>query len=71
VAFGMLLVVAFSAGLALVLTGIGIALVYAGRARERARVPGLVTRLVPVASAAAVLVAGVLITMRAIGQSGL
>jgi ABC-type nickel/cobalt efflux system permease component RcnA len=71
VAFGMLLVVAFSAGLALVLTGIGIALVYAGKAMERVRVPGLVTHLMPVASAAAVLIAGLLLTLRALGQAAL
>lgn len=69
--FGMVLVVAFSAGLAAVLTGIGLALVYAGRAMTRLRVPGGIARAVPVLSATAVIVAGILITLRAAGQSGL
>ena len=71
VALGLLLVVAFSAGLAAVLMGIGLALVYAGRALSRLKVSGRVARLVPVGSAAAVLVAGFLITLRAAGQTGL
>jgi nickel/cobalt exporter len=71
VGFGLLLVVAFSAGLAAVLTGIGLALVYAGRALERVRVHGALVRAVPVLSAAAVVVVGVLITLRAAGAGGL
>lgn len=74
VGFGLALVVAFSLGLAAVLTGIGIALVYAGRRLSRlSRLKGgtRVARAVPVMSAAAVIVAGLLITLRAAGQTGL
>ncbi len=67
VAFGLLLVIAFSAGLAAVLVGIGLALVLAGRAVARVRVNGALVRAVPIVSAAAVLVAGLLITLRAAG----
>ena len=70
VAFGLLLVVAFSAGLALVLTGIGLALVYAGRQFARLKVDRRLSLAVPILSAAAVLVVGVLITLRALGQTG-
>lgn len=76
--FGLALVVAFSLGLAAVLTVIGIALVYAGRRLSRLsrlkggnRVARILPRALPVMSAAAVIVAGLLITLRAAGQSGL
>ncbi len=84
VVFGLVLIVAFSVGLAAVLTGIGFALVYS-RAIA-ARVPFLRTlgdrsdragtlaawtlRLLPVGAAAAVCVAGVLITLHALAQQG-
>ncbi len=71
VAFGLGLVVAFSFGLAVVLVGIGIALVYAGRAMARVKVNRAIVQLVPVLSAAAVITVGVLITLRAMGQTGL
>jgi nickel/cobalt transporter (NicO) family protein len=71
IGFGLLLVVAFSAGLAAVLTGIGLLLVYAGRALSRVKVNSSLARAVPVGSAALVIVAGLLITLRAIGQDGL
>ncbi len=67
VAFGLLLVIAFSAGLAAVLVGIGLACVYAGRFLARWRVPVALARVVPVASAAAVLMVGLLITLNAAG----
>lgn len=67
VAFGLLLVIAFSAGLAAVLVGIGLALVLAGRAVARVRVNGTLMRAVPIVSATTVLVAGLLITVRAAG----
>jgi nickel/cobalt exporter len=71
IGFGLMLVVAFSAGLAAVLTGVGLMLVYAGRVLSRVKVRGGIARAVPVMSAAAVILAGVLITLRAVGQTGL
>lgn len=72
--FGLALVVAFSLGLAAVLTAIGIVLVYAGRRLSRMsrfRAGNRLARALPVMSAAAVIVAGLLITLRAAGQTGL
>jgi len=67
VAFGLLLIVAFSLGLAAVLVGIGLLLVYAGRFLQRLSFrPGLTTRLLPVASALLVVVAGLVITIEAL-----
>ncbi len=74
VGFGLLLVVAFSFGLAAVLTGIGIMLVQANRALTRfssGKLSGRVATLLPVASAAAVIIAGLLITLRAAGQGSI
>ncbi len=67
VAFGLLLIVAFSIGLAAVLVAIGLLLVYAGRVLQRLSLrPGLATRLLPVASALLVVVAGLVITIEAL-----
>lgn len=67
VAFGLLLIVAFSVGLASVLVGIGLLLVFAGRFFNRLSVGGgLAVRLVPVLSALLVVVAGVVITAQAL-----
>jgi len=74
VGFGLVLVVAFSAGLAAVLTGIGLMLVHAGRALSRfseGKISSRVGTLLPVLSAAAVIIAGLIITLRAAGQNGL
>lgn len=73
VAFGILLIVFFSLGLAGVLTAIGLALVYAGRlfARLPASVPGGPLRLLPVVSAAVVVVLGLAITLNALGNTRL
>lgn len=74
VGFGLLLVVAFSFGLAAVLTGIGVMLVQANRALTRfssGRLSSRVATLLPVASAAAVIIAGLLITLRAAGQGNI
>jgi len=84
VAFGLLLIVAFSAGLAAVLMGIGLFLVCAGKAAERIplvrallqrgeRGGGLVSfalRAFPAGSAAIVAAAGLVITMRALADQG-
>ena len=74
VGFGLLLVVAFSFGLAAVLTGIGIMLVQANRTLTRfssGRISSRISTLLPVFSALAVIVAGTLITLRAAGQGGI
>jgi ABC-type nickel/cobalt efflux system permease component RcnA len=73
VGFGLLLILAFSIGLAGVLTGIGLLFVYGGRwltrlGRGGRLVPGL--RLVPVASALFVTTAGIVITAQAMLAAG-
>jgi nickel/cobalt exporter len=70
VAFGMLLIVAFSIGLAGVLTGIGLLLVYARRLFERLPSDGRLIRAVSVASAAVVTLAGLVISAGALAQMG-
>jgi ABC-type nickel/cobalt efflux system permease component RcnA len=64
-AWGLVLVVAFGVGMAVVLAGIGLALVYARRAVERFSIGGGWGRLwagLPVATAVVVIVAGVYLT---------
>jgi nickel/cobalt transporter (NicO) family protein len=68
--FGMVLVVAFSVGLALVLTGIGVLMIYAKRLFERFSFEARVPRLLPVASALAILLVGLLIVLEALRQAG-
>ncbi len=70
VAFGLILIVAFSAGLAGVLTGIGLLLVYAGHLFARVRAPGRIVRLLPVSSALVVTALGMLILAQALVQVG-
>ena len=71
VGFGLLLIIAFSIGLAGVLTGIGLAMVYAGKlfARLPARQTGLL-RLLPAASALFITIAGLGITVKALLDTG-
>jgi nickel/cobalt exporter len=71
VAFGIILIVFFSIGLAGVLTGIGLALVYAGKlfARLPATAPLGALRILPVMSAAAIVVLGLAITLSALGNT--
>lgn len=69
--FGMVLVVAFSVGLALVLTAIGVLMIYAKRLFERFSLEVRVPRFLPVASALAISLAGVMIVVGALGQAGL
>jgi len=66
VAFGLVLIVAFSAGLALTITGIGLVAVLAKRAFARLSVRSGVVRLLPAASALVIVVAGVAMTARAV-----
>ena len=76
VGFGLLLIVAFSLGLAGVLTGIGLLFVYSSRwigrlSSGRIRQFGPALRLLPVASALFVTTAGLIITGQAVIQTGL
>jgi nickel/cobalt exporter len=70
VAFGLLLIVAFSAGLALSITGIGLAAVLAKRAFARRSFDGLLVRALPAASAVVILAAGVGMTVHAFPKVG-
>ncbi len=73
VAFGIVLIIFFSLGLAGVLTGIGLLLVYAHRlfARLPAGAPGVALRFMPVLSAAVIVVLGLAITLSALGSTRL
>ena len=66
VAFGMLLVVAFSAGLALTITGIGLVAVLARGAFRRLSFEGRLVSLLPAASALVILTAGLVMTIHAV-----
>ena len=68
VAFGMLLIVAFSFGLALTITGIGLLAVLAKRAFGRFDLNGGLIRFLPAVSALIIVLAGVAMTVRAIPQ---
>src|SRR5262249_37389289 len=69
VLFGLLLIVAFSTGLAGVLVGFGLLLVFARSLFQRLNVSsGLAPRVLPVASAAVIVVAGCVITAQALPQ---
>ena len=70
IGFGLLLIVAFSAGLAGVLTGCGLLMVYAKRFFERFATTGPLLRWLPVASAAVVTVIGVVMSVEAAGLTG-
>jgi nickel/cobalt exporter len=71
VAFGMLLVLAFSAGLALAITGVGLIAVYAKRAFARFDGGGRLVALLPAASALVIVVAGAAMTARALPKVSL
>jgi nickel/cobalt exporter len=66
VAFGMLLVVAFSVGLALTITGIGLVAVLARSVFGRVSFEGRLVSLLPTASALAILAAGLAMTIHAL-----
>ncbi len=65
-AFGLVLIVAFSLGLALSITGIGLAAVLAKKAFARRSFDGLLIRALPAVSALVILVAGVVMTVHAL-----
>ncbi len=68
VAFGMLLIVAFSFGLALTITGIGLLALFAKRAFGRFDLNGGLIRFLPALSALVIVVAGLAMTARAIPE---
>lgn len=70
IAFGMLLIVAFSIGLAGVLTGIGLLMVYAQRLFERLPSDARWIRAISVISAAVVTISGLAISTGALTQLG-
>ena len=75
VGFGLALVVAFSLGLAFTLTGLGLVFLVAGRVFER-RISDsprarFIMRYAPALGSLALTFAGVIIILRAIGQTGL
>jgi nickel/cobalt transporter (NicO) family protein len=69
--FGMVLVLAFSAGLAIVLTGIGLLMIYARKLFERFSFEARMPRLLPVVSASIITLAGVGIALGALVQTGI
>jgi nickel/cobalt transporter (NicO) family protein len=68
VAFGLVLIVAFSTGLALSITGLGLVAVYAKRAFAGRSFDGVLVRALPAVSALVILVAGVAMTVRALPE---
>jgi len=68
IALGMLLIVAFSAGLAATLTALGLAVVFAGKALGRLPVPGRLTLALPTVSALLIVVVGIVLTVQAVPQ---
>lgn len=70
VGYGLLLVVAFSVGLAGVLTGVGLVFVYAKRLIKSAGTLGRVSKMLPIASALVITCAGLAICYEALSQTG-
>jgi nickel/cobalt transporter (NicO) family protein len=68
IALGLLLIVAFSLGLAGTLTALGLAVVYAGRATSRLSVPAWVGTALPALSALVIVVAGIALTAKAVPE---
>jgi ABC-type nickel/cobalt efflux system permease component RcnA len=66
VALGMLLIVAFSAGLATTLTALGLAVVWATRFIRRVRIPSALVTALPAASAVVIVGVGCVLTLRAL-----
>lgn len=71
VGYGLLLVIAFSAGLAGVLTTVGLAFVYAGRLLKSTGGFGRLARVLPVLSSLVITCAGIAICYQALDQAGL
>lgn len=71
IGFGLILVLAFSLGLAAALTVIGMLFIYAGRLFERFPAQGRIIRFLPVLSALIVSMIGAAIVWRALGEIGI
>lgn len=72
IAFGLFLIVAFSVGLAAVLISIGLLMVYAGRFMSRVQGEGtLITRWLPLGSAAVITILGVAIATQSLIAGGI
>ena len=68
IALGMVMIVAFSLGLATTLTVLGIAVVSAGRALSRLNVPNRIVTALPAVSALLIVGVGVVLTAQAVPQ---
>jgi ABC-type nickel/cobalt efflux system permease component RcnA len=66
IGLGLLLIVAFSAGLALSIGGIGLAAILAKRTFARVGLQGRVIGLLPAVSALVIVIAGAAMTVRAL-----
>ena len=66
VALGLLLILTFSLGLAMTLTALGIAVVYAGTLTSRLNLSGRVVRVLPSISALLIVGLGLMLTLRAV-----
>jgi len=66
VAYGLVLVIAFSLGLAVVLSAIGLLFLYARRFMDRLPLGGRIANAVPVASAVVIVTLGLVLTARAV-----
>jgi ABC-type nickel/cobalt efflux system permease component RcnA len=71
VGYGLILVIAFSLGLATTLTAVGLAFVYAGRLIKRPVASSRLVRVVPVVSAFIIACAGAAICYEALSQAGI
>jgi ABC-type nickel/cobalt efflux system permease component RcnA len=70
IAYGLVLIVAFSAGLAVSITGIGILAVSAKRIFNRVDFDGRAVRLLPAVSAVVIVALGIAMTVRAVPHLG-
>jgi ABC-type nickel/cobalt efflux system permease component RcnA len=66
VGLGLVLIVAFSLGLAATMTAIGLAVVYAGRLATRLDFSGRITSALPAVSALAIVIVGCVLTAKAV-----
>jgi ABC-type nickel/cobalt efflux system permease component RcnA len=71
VGYGLLLVVAFSLGLAATLTAVGLLFLYAGRLMKRPASGNRIVQFLPIASALIIILAGLAICYEALRQAGL
>jgi nickel/cobalt exporter len=68
IALGLLMIVVFSLGLACTLTALGIAVVSAGKLTARLDISSRVTMALPALSALVILIAGIVLTVKAVPQ---